>query len=109
MKAFKQVMLGLALMAGLAAPSLAATYHFANCATGCLANANIANAACDTAGSAANPFCLDPQNDGTNDSFACLQDRSCNNSVDPLLAAGDTIKLCATDCDGADTGTFFVS
>ena len=86
----------------LAGPVWARDWYVSDCATrewttGCWQSAKLAS--CKNAGQKANPYCPDPDGDGTIDFAAYLQDGAA-----PDAAAGDTIYMCAGAC-GSDTVT----
>jgi hypothetical protein len=93
------VLLPLLLLGGQA---LARDWYFSDCATrgwatGCWQSAGLA--ACKNAGDKANPYCPDPDGDGTRDFIAYLQDGAAPDAV-----AGDKITMCAGAC-GTDAVT----
>ncbi len=71
--------------------SFGAEYFFSSCATG-------------GKGTKETPWCLDPNGDGTRESIMYLFDGTA-----PEAAAGDTISLCAGNCDGGGTATYHIS
>jgi len=89
----------------------ASDYYFSDC--GCTSAAACQGAYCDlnptglgcstppAAGSASNPWCLDPGRAGIRESFEYLMDGTA-----PEAAAGDTIYLCAGACDGTGSATW---
>ena len=90
------------LLACHASQALARDWYVSDCATrswttGCWQSASLAS--CKSAGQKANPYCPDPNGDGTRDFAAYLQDGEA-----PDAAAGDTIYLCAGAC-GSDAVT----
>jgi len=76
-----------------------ADYYFSDCATGCRNNPDLTK--CSSPGTLANPYCLDPGNDGRKDSIMYLFDGTA-----PDASPGDTINLCAGACDGAGAATY---
>ncbi len=91
--------------------AVASDYYFSDC--GCAPATTCQGAYCDlnpsaptcsnppSAGSASNPWCLDPGRSGRRVSFDYLMDGAA-----PEAAAGDTIYLCAGTCDGSGTATW---
>ncbi len=86
----------------LAGQLWARDWYFSDCGTrtwttGCWQSATLAS--CKNAGDKANPYCPDPNGDGTRDFIAYLQDGAA-----PDAAAGDKIYMCAGAC-GTDAVT----
>lgn len=71
-------------------------WFFSDCPTGCLVSGNPCNAG--TAGTVGDPYCLNPDGDAKNESFAYISD-----GTGAEVAAGETIYLCAGACDHAGT------
>lgn len=78
-----------------ASQSQAASYYFSDCPTG-------------GAGTQANPWCLDPEGAGRNDSFRIISDGG-TGAITTELAAGDTVYLCAGACDGQGSAIYHLS
>ncbi len=76
------------LMFGYASYASARDWYMSDCAQG-------------GSGTLQDPYCLDPDSDGVRESFEALMDGS-----GAELAAGDTVHLCAGDCDGQGTSTY---
>jgi parallel beta-helix repeat protein len=78
-----------ALCSCLAVSSVRAEdYYFSDCQSG-------------GAGTIGEPYCLDPDGDGTNESIEFLMD-----GVEPDVAPGDIIYVCAGACNGTGTTTY---
>jgi hypothetical protein len=60
-----------------------------------------------SSGTLTNPWCLDPSDDGVRSSFAQFSDGGTGNIVTEL-AANDVVTLCAGDCDGHGSETFYL-
>ena len=73
----------------------AADYFFSDCPTG-------------GAGTLINPWCLDPEGAGRNDSFRVVSDGG-TGAITKELAPGDTVYLCAGPCDGQGSAVYHLS
>jgi hypothetical protein len=71
-------------------PTFASDYYFSNCATG-------------GAGDLVDPYCLDPDGDGIDESIEFLMD-----GTGVEVGPGDTIFLCAGACDGAGSTAYLL-
>jgi hypothetical protein len=114
----KSNLVGLLLALGLGLSSTVTTasatdYYFSDCGCtaadpcpGSLCDLKPLTAGCSTSparGTRGNPWCLDPGGDGNKESFDYLMD-----GVAPELAAGDTVRLCAGECDGTGSATWWL-
>lgn len=78
-----------------ASQAQATSYYFSDCPTG-------------GTGTQLDPWCLDPEGAGRNDSFRVVSDGG-TGAITKELAAGDTVYLCAGPCDGQGSAVYHLS